>query len=82
MVRDMANIAIAIKYDVMYLPLNDTIEDVVRHYLDVCFQGHYISGNIFNVQYLKNLRSGNKYSSFKFIHVDICDWCHCKCRAS
>ena len=43
MVTDRIHITIAIKYEVMYLPSNGTIVNVVHHDINLHFQGHKIS---------------------------------------
>ena len=40
MVRDRANITIAIREEVWYLPLHGTTANIVYHDLNLYFQGH------------------------------------------
>ena len=58
MVRDRAYVTIVIKYEVIYLPSNDTTANVKPHDLDLHFQGHEFR----NVSISKTVRASEKCS--------------------
>ena len=69
MVRDRANITIAIREEVNYLQSNGAIANVVHCDVDLYFQGHTNSGNhIFSI--CKTVRTSDEdYSSTTFKEV-------------